>query len=94
MINYNIMKVAIQRFMSDILKDKYNDHQEIIDRISHYLVTEADVKKFGAMVADIYQLGFTQATSDYTKKLSEQGFNFEVVPADSRRTGGGQRDSK
>jgi hypothetical protein len=86
------MKMAIQKFMLDMLKDKYPNHRQVLDRICHYLVTEQDAKEFGALVAEIYQLGFVKATKDYTKKLADQGFKLEIV--DSKTMDDGPMDNK
>lgn len=87
---YNPMKMAIQKFMMEMLKDRYPNHHHVIERMCHYLVTEQDVKEFGSLIADVYQLGFLKASRDYTQKLAEQGFNLEVVEprtTDDDRTG-------
>ena len=77
MYNYSPVKMAMQRFMFEILKDKYASHQHIIERMGHYLVTEQDVKEFSALIIDVYQNAFHKATTEYTQKLAEQGFEIK-----------------
>jgi hypothetical protein len=84
MYNINPIKMAIQKFMMEMLKDRYLNHHQVIERMCHYLVTEQDVKQFGSLIADVYQLGFLQASRDYTQKLAEQGFSLEII--DSKTT--------
>lgn len=78
MYNFNPIKMAIQKFMVEMLKDRYMNHHPVIERMCHYLVTEQDVREFGALIADVYQIGFVKATKEYTQRLAEQGFNMEV----------------
>lgn len=66
--------------MGELLKEHYPNHHNLIERICHYLVTEQDGKQFGALIAEVYQLGFQKATREYTKKLAEQGFKMEIIP--------------
>lgn len=77
-MNYNPLKSAIHKYMADLLKDKYPYHYQILERISHNLITEQDVREFGKLISELYQLGYMKATKDYTEKLAEQGINLEV----------------
>ena len=72
----NPIKMALQKYMLDLLKEKCYNHSQVIERMSHYLVTEQDLKQFGALVADIYQSAYSKANQDFMKKLSEQGYSF------------------
>ena len=90
--NFNPLKIAIQKFLMEMLKERYTNHAQVIERMCHYLVTEQDAKQFSAFAADLYQLGFARATKEYTQKLAEQGFKLEII--DAKTMDDGQKDNK
>jgi hypothetical protein len=85
---YNPMKLALQKFLFDLLQEHYGTHTQIIERTSHHLATELDFKQFGALIGEIYQLGYAKAAKDYTEKLAELGYKMDV-----RTTGGSPKDN-
>jgi chloramphenicol O-acetyltransferase len=90
-IMFNPVRSAIVKYMYDILKDRYPYHQNVIDRCSHYLVTESDAKQFASLITDIYQLGYVKGAREYMQKLNEQGMNFNIISDDPRMTGADQK---
>lgn len=65
----NQLQMALQKHLFEILKEKYAPHQNIVERIGHYLVTERDLKEFANLVADIYEVAYTRAFKDYQKQI-------------------------
>jgi hypothetical protein len=55
--------------MYELLGDKYSTHTNVISRVSHYLVTESDVREFTAMVADLYETAYSRALKDYHAQI-------------------------
>lgn len=78
MYNFNPLKIAIQKYMFGVLNDKYPYHHQIMERLTHNLVTEQDARDFGNLIGEVYQMGYLKATKDYTEKLAEQGIKLEV----------------
>jgi hypothetical protein len=88
---FNPLKIAVQKYMSELLKERTGNHIQIIERMCAYLVTETDVRQFGALIADVYQMGYTKAAQDYVKKLAEQGYQVNDEP---KKTDDDQTESK
>lgn len=55
--------------MFEVLQERYADNQNIIHRISHYLVTESDIREFTKLVADLYESAYGRALRDYHTQL-------------------------
>lgn len=76
----NFMKYAsnpkaftLKKWLTDILKDEYLKHDQIVERISHALITDKDLKDFGDFVSILYQTGYMKAVNEYKSKLEEMG---------------------
>lgn len=72
--NYHIKKNIFE-----ILKDRFQKNENILDRILYYLATEQDVKEFNALIADIYEIAYLKCVNDNRKKFEELGFQVKVV---------------
>ena len=46
--------MALKKFMFDLLKEKYGQHDDLLDRIASFLVTEKDLIAYSKMVSDKY----------------------------------------
>lgn len=69
MLSHNPLQIALQKHLFEILKEKYPPHQDVIERIGHYLVTEKDMKEFSHLIGDIYEVAYTRAFKDYQKQI-------------------------
>ena len=69
----------IKRSMFQLLKDKYQKHEQIVERISHSLVTEKDSADFLAMMVDAYEIGFMKAVEEQRDKLAKLGFGVKIT---------------
>jgi hypothetical protein len=70
--------------MFEILQDRYPKHDEFLERIASSFQTEADIKSFNSLVADLYEMGYLKATNDHRKTLKELGYSTQVVPQPER----------
>ena len=70
--------VGLHSYMNQFLGVRYDRNRDIIERIGHTLVTEADFKNFMALSVDLYESGFMRAVDEYQHKLSKLGVNVEV----------------
>lgn len=79
------MNPAIQhtakKYVFDILQEKYEKNESIIERLSHYLATEKDVREFINLFVDSYEKGYLKAVDDYRDKLREMGYDVHIKAA-------------
>ena len=74
----NHMQMAMHKYMFDLLQEKYQQNSNIISRISHYLVTDNDIREFSSLVNDLYESAYTRALKDYHVQLEAAGFKVAV----------------
>lgn len=75
----NPFQQALRRYMVELLRDKFYDHKDTIERVSHYLVTEGDVRAFSQMLADVYETAYTKAIREYQIQLEAAGIRVAVA---------------
>lgn len=71
---------TIKRWLAQILRDRYMKHDPIIDRLSHHLVTEGDVRSFGELIVEVYEVAYLKAFNECRDKFRELGYNVNIVP--------------
>jgi len=76
----NPQAVAIKKYMYEILQDKYGEHDQLIERVSHSLTTGKDVEGFGKLIAAVYESGYFKAVNDHRETLTKMGLKVNVVP--------------
>ncbi len=64
--------------MADILKQKYNQNENIIDRVSSHMLIKKDAEDFMQLVSDIYQRGFADAVDGYKEQLAKLGYKVKI----------------
>lgn len=81
-MNYPGLKTyqyVTKKYVYELLQEKYGDNENILERVSHYLATEQDVRDFVKMLVDCYDKGYTKAINDYKEKLKELGYAVQIV---------------
>jgi hypothetical protein len=73
----------LKKTMFEILKERYPKHEQIIDRVSHSLATDKDIKDFVSMMVEIYEVGFVRAVDEHREKLSKLGFEVKITSPNS-----------
>ncbi len=68
---------ALRQFMAKILENK--DYDDLVNRCSHFLVTENDVNLFSKMIGDIYEKGYMKAVADYKDQLAKLGIKINIT---------------
>jgi hypothetical protein len=71
---------VLRKFVFDMLKERYQRHEKLLERVGHYLVTEADIKEFGQLLTDIYEVAYLKAVADHKDALARIGLKVNVVP--------------
>jgi len=77
----NPYKLALKKNVYEIIKDRYDkDIDEVIDRITFTISTEADYKKLGKLIAAIFESGYFRSLDQYQEQLRKLGVNITVQP--------------
>lgn len=64
----------VKNFIHGFIGDKTNNHNEIIERISHSLISENDIKAFAGLVNEIYQESYKKFAEHYNDALQKSGY--------------------
>ena len=75
MFNY---RTVTKKYVFDMLQEHYIKHEKMIDRLSHYLITEEDVKEFCEIIAAAYSQGYLKAVNDYKEQLRKIGYDVSI----------------
>ena len=70
---------ALKKTMYEFLKEKYKKNEDVIDRVSHHLVTENDIKNFVQLIADVYEEGYVRAVKQHKESLEKLGLTVKIV---------------
>ena len=70
----------IKKAMFQVLKERYAENENIIERIGASLITDGDSKAFFKLVADLYEMGYLKSVNDHREQLVKLGFIATVVP--------------
>ena len=70
----------LKKTMFDVLKERYAQNEQIIDRLGVTLLTESDLNDFMKMVGDIYESAYMKAVNDHKEQLQKAGLVARVVP--------------
>lgn len=68
----------IKKFLFGILQHKYVQSEQLIERLSHHMVTDQDVDQFGKMVSAIYEAAYLKAVEDHKAALEKHGLKATV----------------
>jgi hypothetical protein len=73
----------IKKVMYEILKERYGNNEQIIERISTCLTTDYDMQSFFKIVTDIYEKAYMKAVNDHKDQLKKLGLSARIVdPSD------------
>jgi hypothetical protein len=73
----NRFQTAVRQYLNQFLGDKYDKNSNIIERISHHLITENDFREFMDLAVALYESGFLKAAEDYRAYFEKQGIKLE-----------------
>lgn len=80
-----------KQYMMNLLKERYQHHESIIDRIASSFQTDRDMEEFIQMQMSLYEVGYLKAVNDYRKQLEEVGMR---VTVDFMKQDGTQADNR
>ena len=79
---------TLKKWMAELLKAKYVNHDAIIERVASSLVTERDLQEFGRLITDVYEAAYLKAVNDYKSQFEKLGINVNIVPEKSSKISG------
>ena len=74
---------AVKKYFEQILKERCGKNKDIIEKISHYIITDRDLKELGTLVADMFEVGYLKALEDYKDQLKEMGLEVKIKAEDN-----------
>jgi hypothetical protein len=69
----------IKQSMFQVLKERYSQNEQIIERLGVSLLTEGDCKDFLKLVTDIYETAYMKAVNDHREQLQKIGLTAKIV---------------
>jgi hypothetical protein len=75
---------VVKKYVAQVIKGKWKNHEEIIERISQQLVTTKDIEAFNTLLKDFYETGYFQAVEHHKAVLESVGVRAEVVNSPSQ----------
>lgn len=69
-----------KKYLFDILQERYIDNEPMINRITHHLSSENDVRDLVKVVVDAFERGYMKAVADYKDQLVKLGYQVTVGP--------------
>jgi len=71
---------VVKKYMAEILKGRYPNNAEFIERIATLLATDQDVSQFGVLIGNVFQAGYEKSVKDHRAELSKHGITITVKP--------------
>lgn len=76
---------TIKLYLFEILKDKYEINEKIIERIVANLKIESDTQEFIRLINNVFEKGFLASSNQYNESLSKLGINVSIKePEDNK----------
>jgi len=70
---------AAKKYLFDVLKERYEKNEDVIERLAAALVTQKDLQAFGQLVLDIYETGYLKSLNEQKEILQRAGVKVNVV---------------
>lgn len=69
---------TLNKWFTDLLGNRYDGNEEIVERIAASLVTNKDLENFTKLLTAVYQLGYQKALQDNQKQLEALGYKVDI----------------
>lgn len=76
----NPFRYGIKRHLFEILKYRFSENEESIDRLSSAIKTKKDFEDFGKLIMSVYEAGYMRSTEDHRDGLAKLGFQAILEP--------------
>lgn len=74
----NPYRLAIQKYLFQLLGNRYGKYHDLMQRMTHNIVTTKDATDFGQMMVDVYEVAYLKAVEDYRKTVEAHGFKIDI----------------
>ncbi len=75
----NPKSFTLKKWFAELLKERYQKHDSIIERVATSLVTDTDLQDFGKLVTEVYESAYRKAVNDYQVELDKIGVKVAIV---------------
>jgi len=72
----------LRKAMFEVLKERYAQNEQIIERMGVTLLTESDLNSFIKMIGDVYEIAYMKAVNDHREQLQKAGLIARIVPSE------------
>lgn len=81
----NARGLQLKRTMFQMLQERYQRNEQIIERIGSQLNSETDINAFYKLMTDVYEAAYMKSVSDHSQKLSEMGLVAKITKPEANR---------
>ena len=74
----NPRSFTLKKWVSEIIKKDFQQHETIIERISTSLSTEKDLEDLGKLIMGVYESAYKKAVDDYKKEFEKLGVKISI----------------
>lgn len=74
----------LKKTMFEVLKERYAQNEQIIERMGVTLLTESDLNAFVKMIGDVYESAYMKAVNDHREQLQKAGLVARIVPSEKK----------
>ena len=74
----------LKKTMFEVLKERYAQNEQVIERLGVALLTEGDLNAFLKMVGDIYEMAYMKAVNDHREQLQKAGLIAKIVSSEKK----------
>lgn len=76
---------TVKLYLFEILKDKYEINEKIIERIISNLKLESDTQEFIRLINNVFEKGFLASSNQYNESLSKLGINVSIKEPENNK---------
>jgi energy-converting hydrogenase A subunit M len=69
---------TLRKWLSELLKEQYTPHDDVIERIATSLATDKDLEDFGKFIMKIYECAYLRAVKDYKEQAEKLGLKVVI----------------
>ena len=69
---------TLKKWVSELVKKDYQQHEEILERIATSLSTEKDLDSFGKLIMNIYESAYKKAVNVYKVEFEKMGVKISI----------------
>jgi regulator of sigma D len=59
--------------------EKAENHNDILERTAHQIITETDFRNFVQMMIDVYEAGYLKAYDDCREEFEKHGISLQLT---------------